>query len=579
MIVNAKDFLMFSPSIFSHKIENLRRDFPKDFDISSSALKIQKLGAEIQIVNSKITITEGIEKIASLIEDKISDFGSKYFCKCLFIHFVKNHKYDHLYQRYLICREVNQIPFNQAPQIPYGYLLNLSAKSIYKPQKDLANPQESFIEIIEISTALVNCFYACQPYSIWELEFQTGETIIDFVQSISLYDSSFTITQNKPSYILEIIKHLFSWINDPKIYKKIGFTIEDFQAVSKIIFDIAKNTNGPKIIYISDLTQEMHGKKIPNLRLILNILSHNKNEINVNYNIPSDNESIDFPFKPLIEITSTEFLLLDKSWCAPAFYEALAFYLRIKKVKKIEENIGLSIESFLYNKFQKAGIIFTEGDYQVDGENGESDMIVETEEAIIIIEFKKKVLTRKSKSGIDINIIIDLVDSLLSAQLQTGKIEILLKRNNYIELTNRNSIKEKIQLKERRIERIALTQLDFGGFQDRTIVKQLLSIFLTHKFGTYSKDAGILKKFIQLEKKQESWISQYKQLCDIDSNYSDRVRFFDCWFLSINHLLLLLENSSDNNSLYKELKRTKHVTFKTLDFYTEYFHSKSLNDK
>jgi hypothetical protein len=256
---------------------------------------------------------------------------------------------------------------------------------------------------------------------------------------------------------------------------------------------------------------------------------------------------------------------MDKSWCFPSFYETLASKLRNLDTKKFDSCIGLRIEEYLDSKLSEKGIISNRGEYSAGIIQGECDLVIETDDTIILIEAKKKVLTRNAKSGDDISIILDLADSLLSSQLQAGKTEILLRENEYLQLKDRNGKIYDLVLNGRNIERISMTQLEFGGFQDRTVLRQLLLALITHNFGTYSSEPTILKKFKKLEKKQIEWRTQYQEL----TKYYSRYKFFNCWFLSLAQLLEIINRSEDSNSIMTLLKSMRSVTTGSLDFYKE----------
>lgn len=55
----------------------------------------------------------------------------------------------------------------------------------------------------------------------------------------------------------------------------------------------------------------------------------------------------------------------------------------------------------------------------------------------------------------------------------------------------------------------------------------------------------------------------------IDTDYPKHP-FFDCWFMSLPQLLEVINLSSDNNSFYEILRKTKHVSLNTLDWYREF---------
>lgn len=122
---------------------------------------------------------------------------------------------------------------------------------------------------------------------------------------------------------------------------------------------------------------------------------------NNNYFQPSDIEKVDFPFRPLIKSNKTRYVLMDKSWCAPSIFETLSTAFRQSKFKDYDSIMGYALENLIYKWLNAHNISYSHGSYLVDGVEGECDILIETKEAIALIEFKKKVLTRKAKSGVD----------------------------------------------------------------------------------------------------------------------------------------------------------------------------------
>jgi len=229
----------------------------------------------------------------------------------------------------------------------------------------------------------------------------------------------------------------------------------------------------------------------------------------------------------------------------------------------------LAIEKYIYKILSDKGITYFNGDYFNESEKGEVDLVIETSKSIILFEFKKKTLTRKSKSGIDINLFIDLSKSLLKSQIQLTKSEILLRKNGHLTLKNKKGDVKELKLNDRIIEKISLTQLDFGAFQDRIILEQFMESILVTNFEADSPDDSIIKDFNKMNIMFDVVRNQYQQLDKLKPRHN-HLPYFDNWFLSLPHLKTLLENCSDNDSFYEELKKNKFVTYNTLDFYYEY---------
>lgn len=569
-IENGKGFNSFSPSTFSKDIRNLRRDYPKDYDIATSVKELINNGCEIEIIDSKINIKSGLEAIVAEVNEKVKKIGGIVLIKSLFNHLNQNKKYSERFERYFITREASGISYDQRPQIPFGFLLNMSLKYPYENSK-VQKPQKLFDEIICLARIISNGAYGVQHYNFWEFHFQSGETIIKFCTDIALWDSMFSLPQCRPSSALEICDNLFSFISENDFQVALGFTKQEFLSVFQELNQMSKDSHTPTLVYQSTLCKTLKLIEKGKIKKILDILAH-QNKVNENYLLPSDYFSIDFGQRPLMKLGPTKFLLINSSWCAPNYFEALATPLREQfklQKKDLDKDLGLQLETFLQTKMTTKGITFSTGDYDVDGNHGECDLLIETDKAIILIEFKKKVLTRKSKSGIDINILLDLSDSILAAQLQAGRTEIILREKGNITLKNKNGKVTEVYFNDKIIERVALTQLEFGGFQDRGITNQFLNSLLTHTFGTYSSDKGVIKKFNKLEEKQKIWVDQFNKLYALDKGFA-HYPYFNCWFMSLPQLMEVINLSVDNNSFYETFRKTKHVSLNTLDWYREF---------
>lgn len=569
-ITNCKIYNAFADT---HKISltELRNDYAKEFDKAVSAKQLAEKGCEIEIINSEIHIKNGLEKVVEELVEKIREVGGMVVIDFLFNHLLfKNKNYSQRFERYNIVRETSGLSFNHSPQIPFGFLLNLSVKFPF--ERKISNQTNVKLkEIIELSVVITNGGYGVQHYNFWEFHFQSGDTIIKFCTDIVLWDSMFSILQSRPSIAIEICDNLFSFVSDNAFQEFLGFTKAEFSLVHNLIVGLSSNVHQPAIIYVSEISKRLKQLGKGKIQRILDLLAHQA-QANANYLLPSDYSSIDFGSKPLIKLGLTKFLLPNRSWSAPNYFEALATPLRQKLEsvgRSLNNELGEQLEKFLKAKFEAKGISVCYGDYEVNGIHGECDLLVESEKAIIIIECKTKPLTRKSKAGIDIDLLIDLSDSVLSAQLQAGRTELLLRKNGSIALIAKDGMTFTIDLRDRHIERVALTQLEFGAFHDRTIIEQFLKSLLTHSFGTTSPDPKHVKKFEELSKRQMKWVEQYEKLSELDNTLA-RNLFFHCWFMSLPQLVEIINLSSGNDSFYEYLRKTQFVTMGTLNWYREF---------
>lgn len=569
-ITAAKNYNTFSPDTFALYKGSLRETYSKDFDIATSVKWLIERGCIVDIVDSDISILAGIENVLTDLESKIAKIGGMVLANALFHHLNTCNHYSKRLERYYTTREVGFGSNTQSPQIPYGFLLNLAVKFPYENKIDKTT-DKILKQIVDESKFIVNGLFGVQQYNIWDFHFQTGETIIEFCKEIALWDSMFAIPQNRFASAIKICKGLFLNYDNEFFNTHFGFSKEELFLIINTLNGLLKHIHNPAIIYHSKMCNLVKDVSSERILLILNFLS-NKEKINKDYQLPSDYEKIDFWKTPLIKMGKTKFLLMNKTWSAPNYYEALALPIRevVKNIgRDFDEEMGIQLEVFLQDVLKHNNIKFYNGDYKVDRVQGECDLLIESEKAIVLVEFKKKPLTRKSKSGIDVELLLDLSDSLLSAQLQAGRTEIILREKGVINLLAKNGITSTIYLNSRHIERIALTHLEFGGFQDRNVCSTFLKSLVTHSFGTYRTEKKTIKKFKLLAEKQNDWTKQYTKLIELDKGF-EHYPFFNCCFMSLPQLLEIINLSASNDEFYTYFAKTKYVTTHSLDWYREF---------
>lgn len=242
------------------------------------------------------------------------------------------------------------------------------------------------------------------------------------------------------------------------------------------------------------------------------------------------------------------------------------------KYKNLDDNyLGPGIERFLRAEFEARGITALAGNYTCDGEFGECDLVVETSHTIIFFEIKKKPLTRLARAGSDAHLMVDLAQSLLAAQVQAGWHEVRLRRHRFLELNDRGT-KRTLRIEGREVERVAVSLMDYGSFQDRIFLEQFLQGIMGAKFSV--SVSSLTEKFDQMNNS----ISQLARQVEILNKDRDGPRrpFFHCWFLSVPQILIILDNVFDAESLKKAFWATRHIATSQSDFYFDYAYMRDL---
>lgn len=557
-----KNILNFPYSLILYE-ENLKEVYNKDFNRAISIKYLLSKNCKIKMENCDVKFISGLDKIYKELDNKIDEFGGIN----LIFNCISNLNYDLTFDRYLFIRDLSYNTKDMA--IPWGYILNLSLKNPkLKHISKRTKYEKLFKEILHLASVIVNGVYNAQEYSIWSYVFLDRRDLPINISNLVLYDSLFTISQSNFYLEPKICKFLFS--DDDDFFKQqFGFSIGDYILVFENFIDCWKENMEPILINLSRknlyiLPYDIYSK-------ILNFMAHSEN-LNKHYLEPSDFLNINFFEKPLVKIDNNSFLLPSLPWSAPNFYEALFSPLRSfyeKEFNKdLNELLGERLEMFIAEILKKNGITFIKGGkYKFKKNPAECDFIIESDESIIIIEVKKKVLTRDSKSGKDYKIFLDLSNSLLYSQIQAGKVEFLLKKNGNI-LLNFNSSKYRLFWNNRVIKRISLTQFEYGSLYNSIFIKHFFEAILNGNFSLENGDDDLNNKFDKFIKNCEHFRNQYIELEDIRK---EDFNFFisRCYFMSLSQLYEVLKRSSDNNSFDENLPDNQFHNG-SFDWYCEY---------
>jgi hypothetical protein len=554
-------------STYNEDLSRLQRSYGEEFDRANSIKAMRDYGCEVNITNEDIEIS--CDKVFADIDKAIKRIGGFTVADFLLKILERFGKYLARFDRFLIHRETNSLT-QSSPQIPFGYLLNLCAKY---PHSDIPVSEEEIKQVIRLAITACNAAYPVQHYNIWYYLNNSSETAIEMLTEVALWDSIFSIPQAKSDYQIAFLEFLFSQI-DPQVFA------DTFSYDSSIYISVAKEIfkHRPKNRPFRFKLQEINDwTKIPTntLRAVLDLMCHKKLPNN-SYLAPGDVLSTDYFLKPLIKLND-QYIILWRSWNALSLFEVFADGLR-GKMKAFESFVGGVLEKYVQKRLSEKNITHVFGKYKVKGTNGEADIVIETSKKIVLIEIKKKVLTRKTKSGSDVGLIIDLSESIVDATLQSGKTELLLREHGSLELKSDDGKKIIIELKGRSFEHVSLTHMEFGGLHDKKLMQNLYFALLKYQYQVIDKtDLISVDKFNALAKKQEELVEQYNALMEKDAMPKNNP-YLDNWFISFNQLMEVINLSSDNESFYQNLITHKFIATGTFDFYNEFEQAKLLSE-
>lgn len=547
--------------------ENLKRHFQKEYDRSQSINYLRNNGCKINIKNNKINFISGLEEILLELDYKIEKLGG---INLIWI-MLSIIEYDNEFQRFFFLKNTSILEQNKELEVPWGYLFNLALKHPNFKNHSKKNKEKSlFDEIMDLAKILVNGVCNVQEYNIFNHIFQNDKTLPQHASDLVLYDSLFRIPQSNIELELKLCKCFFSF-EDNFFEETLGFSLDDFINVITYLVSSARNIS--KFILLNLSKKLDCSLSYDVLHKILNFMSHN-HPINEDYLFPNDYLKIDFFKKPFIKVNQNQFFIPTISISSPNFYEVLADNLREPYNQKFNNSfndmIGNKLEDFVKSLFDEYGINYISNSKYYDEEyEGETDFIIESDDSIIIIEVKKKVLSRESKSGFNYRIIMDLLGGFVKSQFQASKLEYLLKKYNEVNLELNDKSKYKLLLNGRKVKRISLTQLDYGSLFDSYFLENFLRTLINNDFILKDGDDKLNKEFENYKKDALNYKKIFSKLNEIeDINFMTYVHV-NTYFMCLSQLFEVIKRSYDNNSFNENLPNYL-VEYGSFDWFFEY---------
>ncbi|PSW61873.1 hypothetical protein C0W54_08505 [Photobacterium kishitanii] len=513
--------------------------------------------------------TDSEKRIFSVIDYKLTKSGEQ---SIFFIMMMLSKKYDSRSKRYFLRPELTLLDQIEV-DIPWGYLFNVCLSKLYltdmtkKKSKVNAN-----IEHFDDAVNLVKhyfCLQRIQSFNKYADMYYRYDTIIPAIKRNILYDQHFSIDQISNDHALKMIDGMFN----SSLLEKFDVNINIYIDIMRWIF--SKPNDKPYLFSIEKIYYELFKYNIDELKIALDYLSHDINTINKGYLYPNDIIKRNYYKKPFIK-RKENYIYINSNFMNYGFYFSLLSLYTEKGVNG--DTLGKVAEEFVESQFLRNSINYISNkEYKISKEiakelkirsqKKECDYILETENSIVFIELKRKTLTSNSRSGDALTSIVDISQSLFHALAQAGCHEYILRRDGQIVFNDGT----KIELKNRKIEKVALTLFGFFGIQDGLFVHQILNSLINAELKSEdeSKNKIVNKLLNELKNQYETKIFQ-------DETSNGMTTFFNCRFFSVPQLIEILRFCSNNDEFLLELNRTRHISTGCKDWFKEYFFYREL---
>lgn len=548
--------------------------FPNKIEDRANTLLYLKgqYGLNVSVRDDGSIEIDGLNKLFSLLDERVCNMGGRYFIERL----LSQLKYNPTAQRLILPKQSNtQNVFTKPSQmVPYNYMLNVGLKNLSYSGKQSCQNSNYYNNTVELFKKVCFATMEVQSYSIWDDVFHKDKTPKEYIRDLIFRESVFDLHQSSMKFIVKFIKHISK---EAVAYDvKLPFPLSHF---IKLVEYLVNFFDAHKFVTITKA--QLKYRKIPmhEILTVLDFCSRPIAEFNENFCSPTDYDNVNYWFYPIAKIDDDKWLFLPKTIASRCLYEAFVNWIR-EKDKSVDQNIGTYMESFLEHQFHVHNIQMLSGDYEMnDKSRGECDGLIESSNAILLLEMKKKPLVRASRKGNEVYILIDIADSLLSSQVQNFRTSVAL-MNGTLKL-KKGDAEYDIENNSKDIERITVSLFPFGDIQNRILLEQILRIYHGQRFCittadgvTLSKDEEneiqrIKKSYVQMEKKQAE-LNRYLLLLN------EEKPFFNCWFLDIEKILYLLEDVKTVEQFVKNLLSIKHICLGIYDFYNEYMYIKQM---
>jgi hypothetical protein len=534
------------------------------FEIARAAKRLQDAGFALVRQGDMISLEPASEeKLVAKIEWLVAAIGGINVARQIFASITRF--YDTVQERYHVVPHPQMMGGGEA-LLPLGYLIHLAAKH-FVSKSSAHDAAQNWARLMRLATDYAAVFDV-QPYVPQIYVTMDTRALLTYLQKLALHDLLFRIPQFRGSDVDKILRGVLRDYDLNKPYGS-GWCLNDVLAVVGAMLKLSNTKHGPHWFDVAKLKDALVAMPAKTIQAVLDdVLTHAPPGPNRTFAKPTDapakpgdKTGHDFYSKPLMTRDGKTYWLLDRSLAAGPCIEAIFAVLRPLH-SGFDDKLGAPIEEFIRGELTAHGVPSLQGHYgPSENKTGECDIVVEATKTVMFLELKKKALTRQAQAGSDAHVLIDLTNSLLDAQVQAGWHEVHLRKGPLA--LDAHGATTPLELKGRDIERIAVSFLEFGSFQDRILLKQFLEGILHANFSV--SDASLQKKFDTLNNLLEELRQQINTLHAGEKELHQP--FFHCWFLSVPQILALLDGVNGPDEFRDALWKTRHIVTGSSDFY------------
>lgn len=538
-------------------------EYDKEHRRAAAAKELREFGVKIKIENCDY-VTENDDMVYDALTNWIREAGGRRFLNML----LSQMEYLEPEGRFLTDMNGNMPnPKDVTIVKPYNYLVNLALANINADGGSNSEAAKAFGNAIKLSTNYCFLKYPVQNFgNVWEDLFHRDRDTVEFFRDLVYKESIFGLTQHSVWFTRMFCERVLIYMRDTGREIENGYSFDEYERLMNYVLSVA---DALKCVELRK--DKLNELGIGAIEQLISDVATGGDMLNNGFRTPLDEEKENAANKPLIKANGKIYALpvTIGSW---GWFEALMMVVRNQEKednqKDIDKEVGKLIEIFINEKLAEKGITHCSGTY-LPPEEGEADLVVEATKGIMLFEMKKKSLTRKAKSGDEFRIVADLLGSLIDSQAQCFRTSHLLIEKGYVNLVDENGEKTNVEKHNRTAECISVSLGAFGPLQDRMLIKSIMNEICNKPLmAEYDgDDKQTIKNVKKFNKDMQKWMPFLNgERIKGDSKTNP---FFNSWFLDLEQLMLIVQESNSNDELLARLLETKYVTTGAYNFYRE----------
>ena len=211
--------------------------------VAKAACFLRDAGFAIRLEPDSLRLEEaGEAALVAAIEELIITMGGLNVARRIFAAI--SSVYDADQQRYHLVRHVSMTGQGE-PQIPWGYLVQLSVKHL-RGRKPYENNEAQWKRLCSLSQAYT-AVIDVQPYTPAFWGTMNAISLVPHLQEMAVYDTLFRIPQMRPSDVIRIARGMLDWL-DVRVPTAAGYSMDQVLEIIGYLLSPVRDVRGPIIV-------------------------------------------------------------------------------------------------------------------------------------------------------------------------------------------------------------------------------------------------------------------------------------------------------------------------------------------